>query len=221
MGFVVQDLIPPDKIEQFQEFKACELYHGIGAFKDIDERPRFDAIQALLVTVKNFKLPIIYSAVDKKKLAKMAIGGANPVDVAFRMCARGINQWMSLNDENGLGLFIMDETDDKPLKGALIKSFQIMRSNLRPPYLHAELWHIHDDMYFGDSRYSMGLQLADLCAYFIGRRLRFRGDEVFFSHIASQLICSKVEPDWSQLKDVFLDHAALPEAERQDANAHK
>src|SRR2546427_9378132 len=57
VGFVVQDLIPEDKINEFQEFKACELYHGTGAFKDIDERLRFDAMHSLLVMVNNFKLP--------------------------------------------------------------------------------------------------------------------------------------------------------------------
>jgi hypothetical protein len=30
---------------------------------------------------------------------------------------------------------------------------------------------ISDDMYFGDSQYSIGIQLADLCSYFIARHL--------------------------------------------------
>ena len=151
VGFVVQDLIPKEKLDEFEEFKACDLYHGNEVFKGIDQPIRFKAIENLLITVRNFKLPVIYSAVDKSRLAKMAVGGADPIDVAFRMCARGIEQWMSVNDEHGLGLFIMDDTKDKELKNALTKSFQLLRSPLRPPHWAGDLYHIHDDMYFGDS----------------------------------------------------------------------
>jgi len=206
VGSVVQDLIPENDLEKFEEFHAFELYHGDGAFKNIDEPARFKAIKELLSVVATFKLPIIYSAVDKKKLAKTAVGGAIPIDVAFRMCALGFEDWMSANDEHGLGLLIMDDTKDKELRNAINHSFQILRSALRPPNWDAELYHIHDDMYFGDSRYSFGIQLIDLCTYFIVRNLKKHDDE-FYRIISSQVICSKAEPDWTQLKGIFLEHS--------------
>src|SRR5215467_5208862 len=53
----------------------------------------------------------------------------------------------------------------------------------------------HDDMYFGDSRYSMGIQLADLCAYFIGRHLE--GDtetKPFYDMVSPHITFSLQQP---------------------------
>ncbi len=42
---------------------------------------------------------------------------------------------------------------------------------IRPPDYNPRLWYVHDDMYFGSSKDSVGIQLADLCGYFIAKHL--------------------------------------------------
>jgi hypothetical protein len=59
-----------------------------------------------------------------------------------------------------------------------------------------ELLHFHDDMYFGDSRYSIGIQLADLCAYFLARHLE--GDleiQGFYEMVSPHIVFSQVHPN--------------------------
>jgi hypothetical protein len=44
-------------------------------------------------------------------------------------------------------------------------------------------------MYFGDSKYSIGIQIADLCSYFIARRLAGDSEtEHFYKMIEPQII---------------------------------
>jgi hypothetical protein len=58
-----------------------------------------------------------------------------------------------------------------------------------------KLVHLHDDMYFGSSKDSIGVQLADLCGYFIAKHLE--GDaagEGFYDIIKDRIVYSKLEP---------------------------
>lgn len=86
----------PDQEEvdrRFQEFHASELYLGAGSFAGIEERRRFDAINVLLIAMKVERLPYIYAAVDRKKLADSPLRSADPVDVAFNLCLLGVEDW--------------------------------------------------------------------------------------------------------------------------------
>jgi len=97
---------------------------------------------------------------------------------------------------NELALLIADDTDDKKLKAELKRSFRQMRRQVRPPEHNPRLWYVHDDMYFGSSKDSVGIQLADLCGYFIAKHLE--GDvstDGFYQIIADQICNSKVEPE--------------------------
>jgi len=74
------------------------------------------------------------------------------------------------------------------------------------------LWHSHDEMYFGDSVSCLGIQLADLCTYFMQRHLakrdkthRDKADE-FFNLIRPHAICAKPEPEWSQYREFLVSH---------------
>lgn len=207
-GLVVEELIPREKMETFEEFHAAELFHGHGVFEGISEPKRFNAIEAILHQVGRFKIPCIYSAVRKDALAISAIGSANPVDVAFRMCGLGIEQWLTQNDEHGLALFVFDDTEDKILKRQLKASFRALRPRVLPPqWTLGRIWHIHDDMYFGSSIDSIGIQMADLCNYVIHRKLKHMLDVENFAEIISDyVICSKAEPEWSQHPEIFVEY---------------
>jgi hypothetical protein len=57
-------LIAQDKIEQFTEFHATELYGGHGAFDGVEPGQRFEAIRKLLFLLEFGKLSVIYGAVN-------------------------------------------------------------------------------------------------------------------------------------------------------------
>ena len=163
--------VPDDKyaefVENFTEFHAAELFWGHGIWEGIPQEHRFNKISHLLSVISSFKLPIIYGAIDKVKLENALYASANPMDMAFKVCAEGIVKWMSENAPRELCLFIADDSEDKRVRADLRRAFRQLRPALRPPYLKDPQGHIHDDMYFGDSRDSIGIQLADLCSFFI------------------------------------------------------
>jgi hypothetical protein len=223
-GTAIAQMLAIDEIAgNFEEFKASELYNGTGPFKDIERSQRFNAIRVLLTALQMDWLPYIYAAVDRKKLINSPMGSAKPFDVAFRFCALGVEDWArSMHPQAGDGsirldfkdlyLLIMDDTQDKFLKDQLRKSYHLLRS--AHPYLSASsnrLWHAHDDMYFGDSRSSIGIQMVDLCNYFMWRHILGKaGGEEFYEMFSRQAGCAKPEPEWSTYRELFRVHE-LPE----------
>jgi len=68
------------------------------------------------------------------------------------------------------------------------------------------LWHIHEDMYFGSSADSVGIQMVDICNYMVNRKLNGMGDtDKFCAIIKQNAICSKAEPEWTQNKTLLLE----------------
>jgi hypothetical protein len=206
--------MPDDKIDKFEEFHASDLYLGHGVFEGIDQTIRFPAIQRIL-SLLDMPLPVVYGAVHTKHLSQELYGSANPVDVCFRICATGIDEWLSSQfiDEllshanpNGetqfpisnphLALLIVDNGDNK-IKNALQDSFRTLRPRVRPPdHVHGKLSNLVDDMFFGDSRFSLGIQLADLCSYFIGHHLDGEVEsDGFYKMIEPHIVHSKCIPD--------------------------
>ena len=232
-SIAVEQLFPVDEIEErFQEFHARDLFKGEGAFKGIDEARRFNAITVLLMTLERYHLPFIYAAIDEKKFAKSEMNRtlcetAPPLVPAFKMCLLGVEEWAQNHfawkrqetikvayEEQYL--LIADDTDDKELKKRLRNSYRLLRA--AQPYMpntRNRLWHAHDAIYFGDSRESVGIQLADLCAYFTQRHLlkrdsdhRDKGDE-FYDMFSSQVVCAKPEPEWTEHRELFLTHDSV------------
>jgi len=229
-SIAIEQLFSSDEIEEkFQEFHARDLFKGEGAFKGIQEAKRFDAISVLLMAMSHYSLPFIYSAIDEKKLANSPsarglLETAQPLVPAFKMCLLGIEKWAQDRHEQGSDgamkidyrdqyLLIADDTKDIELKKRFRNSYRLLRA--ARPYLgktQNRLWHAHDAMYFGDSTESVGIQLADLCTYFVQRRLlkinrshKDDGDR-FYEIFSKQIICAMPEPEWSQNGELFLSH---------------
>ena len=218
MGVVAEVLLPPERLESFTEFHACELYGGHGVFEGIDQSDRFRIITSLLKLISEHELPIVYGAVDLALLSKMVYASADPLDIAFRICAEGVDDWIgnkveekfqeyrnlpSNNTEEerrdgllseNMGILIADDCDGKS-KAAIQRSFRKMRKHYRRTAEKSKLKRLHDEMYFGDSKYSLGIQLADLCSYFIARHMD--GDaatEGFYKLIEPHIVYSQIEP---------------------------
>jgi Protein of unknown function (DUF3800) len=201
---LVEQFMPEDRRDRFEEFHACELYGGHGVFEGIPQETRFEAIHSLLSALSTFEFKVAYGAVDLADLSKGAFGSANPQDVAFRRCVLGISKWIieRVMEEMHQGrdgaqnsvLFIMDEGDKKN-SSVVHKSFRSLRGRFSfTDSSGTSLPFVHDDMYFGDSRYSIGIQIADLCSYFIARHLAGTPEiEHFYKIIEPQIISSITE----------------------------
>lgn len=183
-ALAIEELMPEERRHEFQEFHASELYNGEGVFKGIEQKTRFAAITNLLVCLNSCNAKVAYGSVDLNYLRRGPYHSANSRDVAFRRCILGAGDWLSGRciaemQEGRYGieyaaLFIMDEAaqSDKETQRILQKSFRGIRGRLRfSGEQSGQLAFVHDDMYFGDSRYSIGIQIADLCSYFIAKHL--------------------------------------------------
>jgi hypothetical protein len=216
----IQQILPIDRIDEFREFHACELYKGTNAFEGIEQKKRFTAIQVLLAAVKMEKLPYIYAAVDRKKFAKSPFGTGKPLHAAFHMCLLGIEDWATANhanysggttkqiDWNDMYLCVLDDCDNKTLKDEFRKTYRTLRSKhpFVPPH-DTRLWHAHDDMFFADSKDCLGIQIVDLCNYFVRRHLAGEPEEDgFYGVIAEQIICARPEPESTSYRGIFRSH---------------
>jgi hypothetical protein len=214
MRQVRKELIPPEKLEEFKEFHACELYGGHGVFQGIAQDNRFEAIRRLLGLLNYASLSVVYGAVDIQKEKREIFGSAEPLDIAFRICMKEVYDWVrdrSLRFDfekeeeaaiqawlEELVIMIVDNCEGKQ-RNMLQTSFRTLRHPLpsvEDAPVSERLPHFHDDVFFGDSRYSVGLQLADLCSYFIARHLE--GDKEiapFYDMIEPHIVYGQLYPD--------------------------
>lgn len=190
MHSISHELVPEEKLDQFEEFHAAELYGGYGVFEGIDQSKRFEAIHKLLSLLSMEGASVVYGAVDIAKARREIYGSADPLDIAFRICLKEISHWVRKHhfaqetedrDEEirrwlaALVLLIVDDCEKKQ-REVLQNSFRNLRHPLpsvrKTMPAGQRFPHFHDDVFFGDSRYSVGIQLADLCSYFIARHLQ-------------------------------------------------
>jgi hypothetical protein len=137
---------------------------------------------------------IFCGAVDKGKLETKPYGSADSTDMCFRMCLDGVVSWLRKNSQ--MALLILDDFENRDLKNKLHISFRRQRRKIWEQDSDDHQWHLHDAMYFGSSAESVGLQLADLCGYFIAKHLRNDPDtEGFYGIIKDRIVYEKVEPE--------------------------
>jgi hypothetical protein len=211
-----EELLPRENYDQFTEFHACDLYNGTNAFKGMEWAQRMSILEVLLRTLETLEMPVIYGAVDLSQLNNKIYASANPIDMTFRMCSLGVQEWMGKQLQgqfvayqatktphehvrfHDVALFILDDFENKQLKSALQQAFRQMRKPNRPPDFQSllQLEDALDDIYFGDSKFSVGLQLADACSYFIGKHLGGGATvDRFYARIEPRIVYSQIEPE--------------------------
>lgn len=192
-GIVAQGLNADAGVANFEEFKACELFGGYGPFEKVDTAIRHHVLEWLLGLVPHFQMPVIYSAVDQDRLSTKSYASASPLDMAFRNCMFAIESHMQKTSSDDLVLLISDEF--KKDRSILKSSFKSIRGQ-QPSLEAGKCGHFHDDMYFGDSKDSIGIQLADVCGYFIAKHLEGHASgEGFYQIFKNQIAYCKIEPD--------------------------
>ncbi len=94
----------------------------------------------------------------------------------------GIEQWFVATVPDALGILFADQErlylDPKQKdRGDLRQASRSMRSRIKDgemTFLYHDrglLDHLHDEIFFGDSAYSIGVQIADICTYLVTRHL--------------------------------------------------
>jgi hypothetical protein len=146
--------------------------------------------------LEEWRVPIVYGAVDLDKLHSTLYSTANPTDIAFRLCAKAVEEWFQEKSPDGFGLLVSDNTANQHTKKALLNAFRQYRQFVRgSPPMRGLLAHIHDDMYFGDSAFSVGIQFADMCTLLISRHLAgYNESEKLFQRIEKLIFRGIVEP---------------------------
>jgi hypothetical protein len=223
LSVVSDNLIPLEKRAQFTEFKASEMYGGHGLYQGIPKNVRHGAIATLLSFLRDTDIMVVYGALNLNELKKLNLASANPFDVVFRICARGVENWMDKQLEWQYQYYIAQDTpnqhiphphqdvpyhhvrlDDKALfivdesgenKALLQQTYRQMRRSYRQADDKSELQHVFDDMYFGDSKFSVGIQMADACAYFIGKHVSADMEaEEIYALIEPHIVYFEIEP---------------------------
>lgn len=201
LGYVIEEYVPENLRGDF-EFHATELFHVRGPFKDLTPPSKgLEIISVAMELIADLSLPIIYGAVDQDKLKTVVWANAHPISIGFRICAEAFEQWLTQHAEPSsdpdLGLLILDETRDQEAKSAIRKVFRDCRRLVRSMALErGQLQHIHDDIYFGDSASSCGIQAADICAFLINRHLSGRLDtEHLYKRIEPLIASSRIVPE--------------------------
>lgn len=167
-ALMVEDIIPPDRVDELEELHACDLYYGYGVFEGVPKELRFKTMTSLLRGVSLTGASIVYASAKKEQFGN----STDPIDLCFRSCVMGIHDRIKHIKPAQVALLIVDEMD-KDLKKLLRGSFREHRQPLKGViFPTTSQWRFHDAMYFGSSAESVGLQTADLCAFFIAKHLQ-------------------------------------------------
>lgn len=209
LAITIQEAVPEEKWDSF-EFHAEEMYKAEKSpYREIGQTECHKLIMDALGWMVNFEMPILLGTVDRRKIAGTVFHSMDPIDVAFTYYLDSLQEWfeeLSKSSEESFtsGILIADASrnkngDDlnKKFRKTLFDTFRRMRTKPHPdegPRGIAN--YLVDDIYFGDSKYSVGLQLADLSLYFIARHLA--GDRV-------------TEGFYNTIKDLVYNPRGLPD----------
>jgi hypothetical protein len=195
LAYYLYELVEPDAGEKIEEFHACDLLAGNKQFAKIGKARAIEILSTAVSAIDRMHIPVVYGAVDLAKLYPTNYATANPVDMSFRICVKLVEEWFTEITPDGLGLLVCDE-GDKSVKHAMLNAYHLFRKRaMGSPVVRGELEHLHDDMYFGDPRFSKGIQLADICTFLIGRHLAGYSDtEDLYRNLSRSVAKSSVEP---------------------------
>jgi len=161
---LIEKYFPAARPDAF-EVHANELVNPRGFFRAFPVKHRMGFFVEALQLLENRKLQVIQRSILKERYLtwlKNTFGPdvlINPHLAAFPLVAHVVNDYLKSLNGSPLGIFISDENRD--IMFDVEKTHQILRDT--PGRLH--LGQIIEKGFFIDSRKSLLLQMADLCAY--------------------------------------------------------
>jgi hypothetical protein len=195
LAYTLHELAEEHVVNEFEEFHASDLLAGNPPFEKIERKQALSILGDAIAAITGLEIPIVYGAVNLSKLHATIYATANPIDIAFRLCVQSVEEWFQQKAHDGLGILISDDSD-KHVKHAMQNAFHLFRNRARSsPVVRGVLEHLHDDMYFGDSKYSIGIQLADICTLLIGRHLvGYQDTEDLYQSLSATIFKGDVLP---------------------------
>jgi Protein of unknown function (DUF3800) len=199
LAIVIDEFVPEEQRDTF-EFHASAMFHSKPPFESLSRDDALKIFEKCATIVDGAPLKISYGAVNLRVLRSGLYATARPTDIAFRLCLKGVEQMFndlaeaSKHRYQDFGILICDE--NQSVRNDLQKAFRANRRRLKSAtHTRGELAHLHDDMYFGNSAYSVGIQLADICGFIILRHLEGKEDtEYLFKMIEPHICFGDVEP---------------------------
>jgi len=206
LEFLVEIHVPEDMRDSF-EFHAKDLFHCNKPFENLRKEQTLELISRCIGGTSAMEIPIVYGAVDTHKLRASIHATSTPADVCFRLCVPEIEKWFVEKSPSELGILVCDDTTNQNLKRQFQSSFRAGRPKAKmkvlknedgspviSDYSRGRYEHLHDDMYFGNSSTSDGLQLADICCFIIHRHLEgYEDTEELYKVIEPHIFSAKVE----------------------------
>jgi hypothetical protein len=185
----------PEHLRDGFEFHAKELFSGSDKFKGWRKDDRHAALRAFMELIPKYELPVhtigilkegFWAAVSHLRAYMNRDANTHAVhEAAFMNCAITVETWFKEFADSERGICIADET----------KARNVIKSNFRDlrkaPWITeqtARLNHLIDTIYFGDSKESIFLQLADCCAFFVKRTMMGRADAKPFYEIIERKV---------------------------------
>jgi hypothetical protein len=199
LGLRIEMFVPEELRQQF-EFHAFKLWKREGEFSTLTEDQKRELFEGTAAVVADSGISLVYGAVNLKALRASYYSTAQPTNVAFRLCMEGLHKWFTETQQpHDVGILICDEMNPN-VKKEMQQAYRAFRNNHKRGKSFLEISdirdYLHDDLYFGDSAYSVGLQLADMCAFLIRHHLGKREDtEYLYKKIEHKIYFAKSEPD--------------------------
>jgi hypothetical protein len=179
------------------EFHASDMWNGNGPFEKLKRDEAETILKECIDLVASVPLRIVYGAVDKKKLSEQIYSSAVPIEMAFRLCMDGLIEWLKTMRQP-LAILIFDEPRNDHEKKAIKQLFRQYRRTRRSFIGRGGKLesHVLDDMFFGSSADSIGIQTADVVNFIIGRHLAGKEDtEYLYKMIEPVIFSGKVFPE--------------------------
>jgi len=155
------------------EFHASEIWNQSGVWAGLPKESAERVFRSAVSSLNYIDRPCVtYGAIDISHYPDGQEGQRKRIRDAFELCCLGISQWFREFDPGAYGTLVFDEPEDKILKNDILETFRSLRPMIMSsPPSYGPLDCITDDMYFGDSKRSRGLQLADICSFIISKKL--------------------------------------------------
>jgi hypothetical protein len=188
------------------EFHAHKMFHAKeGPYAEIGQESCRQFLQGALQLLADRNIPIIYGLLDKRSFRGTPLEGAtNPVTLCCNLYFKALINWWLAGGSPPTGwsggepaLLIADASEENKksdFRKRLHGSFKTCLRQLqeRDDWGISPALSLFDDIYFGDSRESIGLQLADISMYFIHRWANKHPESEGFYNILRPVIVEAV-----------------------------
>lgn len=196
----------PDQDPYRFVFHAHELFHGSGYFdrRRWDKSERWAILDELASIPKKFNLPVALGWL-RRSATEVEIEGtivyrehntpqffeAWSHAAAFQLAAKQIEWWMRQNCKSELAAVIAEDRSGVKETIKFLHASYTQRATGRRSFEHDYFRsnHIVDTVHFAKKEESILLQIADVCAFCLKRRVMRKGDaDRFYALLESQIV---------------------------------